>query len=333
VTEAGALRAELAGRIMGFMVSQCVYAAAKLGIADLLAGGSRRVEELADAAGVPADTLYRLLRTLAAYGIFAEGQERTFANSELSELLRDGPGSFREFAVVFGELIFPAWAEPMRTFETGEPSFPRVFGARWEEHLEAQPELSTLFNRFMGRGKEPLGQALAERDWRGDETIVDVGGGTGAVLIALLQRRGDLRGVVFDLPHVVPEAEEQIRSAGLSDRLEAVAGSFADGVPANAEAYVLSHILHGLDDDAAAALLGTIRQAMAEDGRVLIVDGVVAGPNEPGSKLMDLLMLVLSGGRERTEDEWRELLAGGDFELRELRALPTGATLIEAVPS
>jgi precorrin-6B methylase 2 len=273
---------------------------------------------------------YRLLRLLAGFGIFAEHDGRTFANSEQSELLREGPGSFREFALVFGEEFYPAFGATLAMVRTGEPAFDAVFGAGWDDYLAAHPDKSTRFNRFMQHGKHELADTLATLDWRGDETVVDVGGGNGSLLVALLDRLPSLRGIVFDLPHVAAEAEAFVAEAGLGDRCRVVAGDFANGVPEGADAYVLSHILHGMPNEEAVALLRRIGASMAAAGRVLILDGVVGPPNDPDMKLMDMLMLVLSDGRERTEEEWRRLLEDGGFELT--RTQPAGrATLVEAV--
>jgi SAM-dependent methyltransferase len=330
LTPDAGLRAELAGRIMGFMISQAVYVAAKLGIADRVADAPRTATELAEATGAHEDALYRLLRMLAGHGIFVEHADASFGNSELSELLRDRPGSFRDFALVFGEHFYPAFAETLRTVETGEPAFDAVFGAPWDDHLASHPAASARFNRFMADGKQELAELLAADEWRDGETVVDVGGGNGALLQALLERRPGLRGVVFDLPHVASEAEERIHAAGLSERCAVAAGSFFDAVPEHGDVYVLSRILHGWDDDRARAILGLIREAIAADGRLLVVDGVVAPPNEPGMKLMDLLMLTL-GGRERTEEEWRGLLAAAGFELTSIRPA-VFSSILEAVP-
>lgn len=313
---------------MGFMVSQAVYVAAKLGVADLVAERPRSAHELAEAARADPDALFRVLRFLAGYGIFVEGEEG-FANSELSELLRDVPGSQRDFALVFGEEFYPAFGETLRLVETGEPSFDAVFGAAWDDYLGAHPEKSARFNRFMAHGKTMLADVLAGLEWRSGETVVDVGGGNGALLQALLERRPDLRGIVLDLPHVAVEAEHRTAGAGLSDRSRVVGGSYFDGVPPG-DVYVLSSILHGWDDDRGAELLGVIRRTMPDDGRVLIAEGVVAPPNEPGMKLMDLLMLSM-GGRERTEEEWRTLLRAGGFELTAIRQAPFG-NVLEASP-
>ena len=334
MADAAALRGELSGRIMGFMLSQAVYVAAALGIADLLADGPRPLDELARETGADRDALYRVLRLLAGHGIFVEHADQSFGNSELSELLAD-EGGFRHFALVFGRLIYPAWTETLRVVQTGEPSFPHVFGASWERHLAANPEDNALFNRFMaGRpgAKGPEAEALADGACAEGDTVVDVGGGTGALLVELLRRRPDLRGIVFDLPHVAAAAEDFVREAGLADRCEVVAGDFSDGVPEGADRYILSHILHGLPDADAGELLRWIRAAIGGDGRVLIFDGIVGPPNEPDMKLMDTLMLVLSGGRERTEEEWRQLLRAAGFELARIQRVGW-TTLLEAGPS
>lgn len=311
---------------MGFMLSQAVYVAARLGIADRVADRPRTARELAEDVGADADALYRLLRLLAGYGIFAEEAAEAFANTQASSLLREGAGSFREFALIFGEEFYPAFGELLRSVRTGEPAFDAVFGAEWDDYLAAHPEKSTRFNRFMAGDKRPLAEALLAGSWRGDETVVDVGGGNGALLQALLERVPGLRGVVFDLPHVAIEAEERIRTAGLADRCEVAAGSYFDGVPDGGDVYVLSHILHGWDDDRATDVLRAVRRAVSADGRLVIVEGVLAPPNEPGQKLMDLLMLTV-GGRERTDDEWRRLLANGGFRLVGIEPAPFGSIL------
>jgi hypothetical protein len=313
---------------MGFMVSQAVYVAANLGIADLVADRARPAAELADEARADADALYRLLRFLAGYGIFVE-RDGGFANSELSELLQDGPGSYRDFALIFGEEFYPAFAQTLRLVRSGEPSFDTVFGAGWDDYLAAHPEKSTRFNRFMAAGKAMLADFLAENGWRGDEVVVDVGGGNGALLKALLERRPGLRGVVLDLPHVAAEARDLLEGADLAERCQVLAGSYFDGVP-EGDVYILSRILHGWDDERAIEILRVIRRTIPSHGRVLIADGVVAPPNEPGEKLMDLLMLSL-GGRERTEEEWRELVHAAGLTLTSIRTAPFG-NVLEAVP-
>jgi SAM-dependent methyltransferase len=318
---------ELAQRIMGFMVSAAVYVAAKLDVAGVLGDRTLAVDELADATRSDVDALYRVLRLLAAHGIFVEAGDRSFANTESSRLLG---GDFRDFALVFGEEFYPAFNELLRTVHDRTPAFEAFAGKSYYEYLAADPDASTRFNRFMAAGKAIHAEHLAAAGWRGGETVIDVGGGNGALLIGLLERRPDLRGVVFDLPHVTPEAEERVRIAGLTARCQVVAGDFFEGVPPNADAYVLSAILHGWDRDGAAKILQNVRRAIAADGRVFLFESVVAPPNEAGGKLMDVLMLAVSGGRERTEDEWKVLLRDTGFEL--VGIAPPPAAVLEAVP-
>jgi SAM-dependent methyltransferase len=326
-TEArAALVRPLAGKIMGFLMSQAVYVAAKLSIPDLVAERPRTAAELGEAAGADGDTLHRLLRMLAGHGVFVEGADGRFANSPTSELLREAPGSLRDFALVFGEEFYPALGGLLGTVRTGAPAFDAVFGRSYDDHLAGDPAASARFNRFMASGRDALAEVIANGEWQGDETVVDVGGGTGAFLHALLERRAGLRGIVFDLPHVAAEAREWIHAAGLDARCECVGGSFLEGVPPDGDVYVLARILHGLDDARARTVLGHVGDAMRPGGRVLIVEGVLAPPNEPDVKLMDLLMLAL-GGRERTEAEWRALLPAAGFELAGIRPAPYGSIL------
>ena len=323
-------RSELTGRILGLVVSQAVYVAAKLGIPDLLAGGPRSATELAVDAGADPDALYRLLRLLAGHGIFVEQADGRFANSALSELLREVPGSLRALAVEVGEAVYPAFVETRRMVETGQPAFEVAFGRVFEEHLVRDPEARRRFTRMVAARKEALAEFFAEQVWQGDETVVDVGGGDGALLEGLLARRAGLGGIVFDLPQVAAKATERIAAAGLAGRCQVVGGSFFAGVPAGGDVYVLSHVLRAWDDGHAREILGVVRRAIGDQGRLLLVEEVVAPPNQPGGKLVDVLMLAV-GGRGRTEPEWRVLLADGGFALTGIRPAPN-ASILEALP-
>jgi len=239
---------QLTARLLGFVVSQAVYVAAVLGIADLLAAGPRSATALAADTGADPDGLYRLLRLLAGHGIFVELPGGRFANSAHSELLREMPGSLRALAVAVGEGGYPALGATRRMIQTGQPAFEVVFGAVSEERLARDPAASRRFNRLVAARKRALVEVLAERAWAGTETVVDVAGGNGALLLGLLERRAGLRAIVFDLPYLVAEAAERIEAAGLADRCQTVAGSFFQGVPAGGDVYVLAYVLHGWDD-------------------------------------------------------------------------------------
>ena len=290
--------------LRGATMTRALGIVADLGLADALADGPRPVEDLAREAGADADTLHRLLRALASDGVFAEEEPGTFRNTPASELLRsEGWG---DFAHLFGGV----WHRAVGALdaEAGEAAFPRTFGTEFWEWLAAHPEERAAFDRAMVNGNDGRVERLTSVGWRGDETVVDVGGGNGALLIELLQRQPGLRGIVFDLPETTRD------EASFGDRIEFVAGNFFEGVP-RGDVYVLSTILHDWDDERAAAILRTIHASAPPDARLLVLDAVLAPGNEPqGAKWLDLLMLAQFNGRERDEAQWRALLAGAGFE-------------------
>jgi O-methyltransferase domain/Dimerisation domain len=297
--------ARLWNMLRGAMTTKALGIAADLGVADALADGPRAVVDVAHECGAHPRTLHRILRALASDGVFTEDEPGLFGNTEASELLRRGaPGAWTPFAHLFGRVFYQAIAtmDP----HTDEPTFSREFATDFWSWLAANPRERSAFDAAMAGGKDRSADRLAALEWSGDETVVDVGGGNGALLWALLERRPELRGIVFDLP------ETDREEASLGDRITFVAGSFFEEVP-RGDAYVLSAILHDWDDERAATILRTIRAAAPPAGRLLVLESVVPNGNEPqGAKWLDLLMLVL-GGRERTEPEWRTLLEGAGF--------------------
>jgi len=306
----------------GALATRALAIAADLRIADALAEGPRPVDELAREVGADPGTLQRLLRALASDGVFAEDEPGLFRNTEASEVLRQS--GWDDFAHLFGG----AWMQAIAELGTaGEPTFPRVFDADFWSWLADHPEERAAFDRAMEQGKERRIERLAGLDWRGDETVVDVGGGNGANLVALLRRRTGLTGIVFDLPETVRD------EAAFGDRLTFVEGDFFESVPTG-EVYVLSTILHDWDDERAAAILRTIRASAPSGARVILLESVIQPGNDPdGSKWLDLLMLALFGGRERDEAQWRKLLEGASFTidsiqdgLIEARCRPTASS-------
>jgi hypothetical protein len=288
------LRGALATRALGIV--------ADLQVAEALAGGARPVAELARDCGADADTLHRILRALATEGVFAEEELGVFRNTPPSELLRSGWGSF---AHLFGGVFY-------RTLErldaSGGPTFPQIFGTDFWSWLAKHPDERAAFDAAMEQGKERRIDRLTELEWRDGETVVDVGGGNGSLLVGLLERHPGLRGIVFDLPETVRD------ESAFPERLEFVAGSFFETVP-RGDVYVLSTILHDWDDEHATAILRTINAAAPDDARLLVIDAVVPSGNDPGGgKWLDLLMLALLAGRERNEEQWRTLLHEGGFE-------------------
>jgi O-methyltransferase domain/Dimerisation domain len=294
----------------GTMSAKALGIAADLDVADALARGPRSVRELAQENGADPATLQRILRALASDGVFAEEEPGVFRNTEASELLRSNqPGNWPAFSHLFGDVFLEATAEmDPRTIDA---TFQRRYGIDFWSWLAANPEQRATFDLAMAGGKDRHADRLAALDWRDAETVVDVGGGNGALLRALLARRPELRGVVFDLPETVRD------EADFGDRLSFFAGSFFEEVPP-ADTYILSAILHDWNDERATQILRTIRAAAGPESRLLIVDGVIQPGNEPnGMKWLDLLMLVI-GGKERTEPEWRSLLDSAGFVIDEI---------------
>jgi O-methyltransferase domain/Dimerisation domain len=294
----------------GVMTTKAFAIAADLKLADLLASGPRPVRELAQKTGADEQTLYRILRALASDGVFEEHEPGVFGNTEASELLRaEQTTSWPEFAHLFGSVFYDAIAtmDPNTRAET----FRAKFGSDYWSWLGQHPDERATFDAAMAGGKEGGDTPLVELDWRDDETVVDIGGGNGALLKALLERRPQLRGIVFDLP------ETNRDESTFGDRLTFVAGDFFKEVPAG-DAYVLSGILHDWDDVRATEILRTIRAAGRPGARLLVTENVIPPGNDPhGGKWLDLLMLVI-GGRERNEADWRALLEGAGFEVDKL---------------
>lgn len=320
-------RSRLWALASGYMITQAIGVAVRLGIPDLVTERPRSSAELASTAGADPDSVRRLLRALASLGVFAE-RNGVIAHTEMSQLLcSDVPGSMAAQSELFSGVNYLTWADAPETFRTGEPAFPRAHGSPFFEWLGDHPDESALFNASMAGGAAVRRQQLLARDWSGVSTIVDVGGGNGATLVPLLQAHPTLTGIVFDLPQVGPDATRTITEAGLGDRCSFAAGSFFEEVPAGADVYVLSKILHDWDDEPAGTVLRAVRSAMTPTSRLVLLESVIAPGDEPDpAKILDLHMLVALGGRERAEDEWRNLLSGNGFAMAHARS-----GLIEAV--
>ena len=290
--------------LRGSLVTKALGAVTDAGVPEALADGPRPISELT---GDP-DTLQRLLRALASDGIFRETEPGVFEHTGSSRLLL-APG-WSEFAHLFGGVFFEATKELDASLS--ESPFERRFGTGFWEWLAEHPAERATFDLAMAGERLRPAERLAALEWRDGEVVVDVGGGNGALLSELIARRPELRGIVLDLPETVRD------EAALGDRTEFVAGSFFDSVPTG-DAYVLSGILHDWPDDEAARILRTIRTAAPAHARLLINESVIEPGNEPqGAKWLDLLMLVLAGGRERDEQQWHALLEGAGFQVESL---------------
>jgi O-methyltransferase domain/Dimerisation domain len=323
------------GMLSAYWTSMALHVAAKLRLADLIREGPRTAEELAARAGAHAPSLYRLLRALASNGVFAEDDRGRFAMTELAECLRsDVPTSQHAMALMLGEEHYLAWAELEHCIRTGETGFDRRFGKPVFDYMSERPEVARTFDAAMVSVHGPESAAMCDvYDFGAFGTLVDVGGGNGSLLIEVLRRAPGLTGVLYDLPHVVERAKVNLQAAGVADRCRAVGGSFFEGVPPGGDAYLLRHIIHDWDDERSLTILRHVRRAVGEAGRLLVVEGVVPPGNGPSfTKMLDLNMLVIPGGKERTEAEYRELYEKAGFRLT--RVVPTRAevSVIEGAP-
>lgn len=330
-----AARQQLAGLLTGYWISQALYVAAKLGIADLLAGGPRNPDDLAATVGAHPRSLYRLLRALASLGVFRELDDRQFTLTPLAEGLRgDVPGSMRAWALMMGEEQYRAWGELLESVRTGRTGFEAVYGEPLFEYLATRPDTAAVFDAAMTsiHGRET--DAIAEvYDFASVRVLADIGGGNGSTIRGILGRFPNLQGILFDLPGVIERGRPANDEAGFAQRCRLTAGSFFESVPEGADVYLLRHIIHDWDDEKAVAILRTVRRAMQPSARLLIVESVIPPGNEPSfGKLLDLTMLVVPGGVERTESEYRAILHEAGFDLA--RVVPTRAevSVIEATP-
>lgn len=323
--------------ITGHWVAAAVYAAARLGLADQLRDGPRSSDAVAAAVGGDASAVYRLMRALATLGVFRETSSRTFALTDVGQLLRaDHPESMRSMALFQGAPPhWRGWGNFLHSVRTGESAFAAVHGQGFFDYCQTDPEFSAAFNGAMTGMSAMAAQAVVKAyDFSGVNRLVDVGGGHGYLLTRILQATPGLRGCVFDLPHVVAGARDVIAAAGVQDRCETAGGSFFESVPP-ADAYISKHIIHDWDDEHSINILRTMRASLAPGGRVLLVEMVLTGENRHAlGTLIDLEMLhATHGGRERTTEEYAALFAAAGLRLQRIVTTESLFSVLEARPS
>jgi hypothetical protein len=326
--------AELSRLLDGFRVTQTIHAAVELGIPDLLADGERSSEDLATASGADPSALYRLLRALASLGVLHEAEGRRFALTPLGEPLRgDVPGSLRGWVRLTGrDHVWRSWGNLANAVRAGENSFRMLHGVDVWEWRADHPEESAVFDEAMMSLTGAANTAvLAAYDFGRFGTIVDVGGGNGTLLAAILEAHPTTRGVLFDQAHVVKGADAVLRARGVLDRCEVAAGSFFESVPEGGDAYVLKSIIHDWEDAESVEILSVCRRAMASESVVLLVERDLGEPNEnPAAKLSDLNMFVMPGGRERSHEEYAALFAQAGLRHSSTALAANGFAVIEA---
>lgn len=319
-----------------YMISQALYVAAKLGIADLLKGGPKTVRDMASSSGVDEFSLYRFLRTLASEGVFCELDDQCFTLTPMAELLRaDATGSLRGWAIFRGEpFVWKPYGELLNSVRTGRPAFDHVFGMPVFQYFENNPDAAAIFDEAMRSVSAQKYHAVADAyDFSAIKTLVDVGGGNGGMLTAILSKYARLKGILSELPHVVEGARKRIQAAGLAARCECVEVDMFKSVPAGGDAYIMGNVIHDWDEERSVLILQNCCRAMVDGGKVLLVELVLSPRNEPHlSKLADVEMLVMTeGGKERTEDECGQLFEAANLRLSRIVPTESPWSVIEGV--
>lgn len=316
---------QLMQMLFGFAASRAIGVSAELRIADLLKDGPKTAEELAQQTNVHARSLYRVLRACASIGVYAEDNEKRFSLTPLAEpLLSDAPGSLRAFAeMITCDWQYQTWAELPYSVKTGKPSFEKVFGMSSFDYFWSNEKAGKVFNDAMTSNSAFSSVAVVNGyDFSSISKLVDVGGGHGFLLASILAKYGSVKGVLYDTPAIVAEAEKLLTAHGVIDRCETAGGDFFDSVPTGGDAYIMKHIIHDWNDEQCITILKNCRKAMTDSGKVLVIEMIVPKSNEPSpAKFLDLQMLQYLPGCERTETEYRELFHKAGFELS--RVVPT----------
>ena len=320
---------------VGYWLSQAIYVAAKLGIADLLAEGPKSSTELADSVGADPSSLFRVLRALAGVGVFSHTGSDYFALAPLGEgLLSDAPGSLRATLITLGEIHYQACGDLLYSVRTGSPAFNHVFGRGLFDYLKQNDGDACAFDQGMSNLSALLSYAvLCAYDFTGIRHLMDIGGGQGAFLRNILKINPNMKGTLFDMPSTISLAKRRLRNTTYCERLALQSGDFFVSVPEGADAHLLSGVIHDWDDDRAITILKNCRKAISGAGRLLLVEMVVPeGGAHCFSKLLDVNMLVMTGGRERTQAEFGRLFNAAGYRLTKVFPTLAPQSLIEGVP-
>jgi hypothetical protein len=325
---------KIVAMMSGAWIAQAIAAAAELGIADQLGDEPVSTAQLADHCGAHPESLYRLMRALASVGIFAEADSGRFTLTPLAAALRsDAPGSVRAYVRMAGaEWQWRSWSKLADSIRSGAPAFERVFGMPIFDYYALHPHAQRISAEGLTSRSGAENAAITQAcEFPDAGTVVDVGGGEGTLLIDILRKHPNARGILLERTAVLPAARAMFENAGLSGRCTFVGGDFFVGVPPGADVYLLKKVIHDWHDERARVVLANCRAAMPKHARLLMIDLVIPPGNGPSyAKLLDLLMLVYAGGRERTETEHRSLLASAGLSLERIVPTSSGISIIEA---
>ena len=314
--------------IGGFWVARSIYLAAQLGVADLFDDQPKTVTQLAAATNTDPRSLYRLLRALGSVGIFTEVSDQAFALTPLGATLKsDSPGSMRYAALAqMGDDHSLGWNNGLHSLQTGEVAFDAAAGMPLWAYYAQHPELGQVFSQSMTSMGSAIAQAVAASyDFSGFNTIVDVGGAQGSLISTIMRANPHLKGILFDLPEIISNIQ-------VDQKIQPVAGNFFESVPTGGDAYLMRWIIHDWNDEKSSIILKNCHQAMPNDGKLLLIESILPPGNEPSpAKFIDMIMLLMTGGRERTEEEYRALLRSNGFELTRVIPTPSLLSIIEAV--
>ncbi|MSQ96198.1 MAG: methyltransferase [Gemmataceae bacterium] len=327
-------RQQLIQMITSYWTAQSIHVAAKLKLADLLKDGPKAATQLAQATKTQPQALYRLLRALSSVEIFSEDEQGRFHLTPMAELLLDVHGSMYAVAIMMGDEHYRSWGDLLHSVQTGKPAFDHIYGKPVFDWLSEHTEQAKIFDAAMTGFHGPETQAMIDAyDYTGINTLVDVGGGNGTVLIEVLKKNPAMKAILYDLPGVIDRAKKDLESAGVAARCQTIAGSFFESAPPGGDAYQMRHIIHDWTDEQCHTILSHIRKVIPKHGKLLVIEMVIKLRNEPQpAKWLDLNMLVLPGGRERTEAEYREMYAKAGFRLERVVPTPTEVSVIEGRP-
>lgn len=318
--------------ITGFWTSCCIYVAAQLNIADLLSKESKTASQLALETQTHAPSLYRLLRTLSGVGVFSENENHEFELTPLGVTLQSGvPGSLKYHAIMNLRYHYSAWGNLLQAVKTGDIAFDNLHKMTvWEYYEKDEGGIKNFNSAMNGVTQMIIPAVVAAYDFKSFETIVDVGGGDGTLLCGILKQAEQSRGIVFDMPHAKGQALAKIEANDLKDRCSFIEGSFFDTVPPGASAYIMKSVLHDWNDENSKKILIKVKEAMPQNGKLLLIEYLIPEGNNPHpAKLMDINMMVMTGGRGRTAKEWQQLVEDAGLQLS--RIIPTQSPMFPLI--